>query len=1109
MLHKNSKHPSGQYRKSTHHFFWFLCLWLHFLPQVNGFFMSDTKAVLQGCDDYWTFQSQGHIPVLFLTTVCVDVRVLSLGTWTAFSYVSAPAARYELALQGDGNSLYAWLLGVRHQFPVHLIPLRWYHLCLRWDAPHKSFSLTIRGHPEVYQRTAIARAIPPSGRLLLGCQLNKASPGVNISTVELYLFRIWDDVGEHQACEDGTVVGWDSQFWTVTRAQARVQDSSLQCGLKHLRKKRVAQKNTPKSIRSSGPATSRNNFLKSPSPLFSTLGSLITNTRRVLQENTASIPPRSTSISMVTLPAQGHITNTTSQARTTLNSSKVNVVANSTANTSEPITTPTTPSVNLTRPTQAPLTKTTTSDKTITIPPQVLIGSTVNITTITSHNGYFNITDSPSSNQTIRPTHNTSARTLSSPPINGNASSANPSSESTIQTAAHLSTTPTVKAQVANQSAVLRTKRSTTLITESFGVPCNFSQYCADQSAYYLMPVEANGTNVTEDIKNWFSDLFKMTASIANDTADAFMNADVQCQDNLNIKRTNCTVLLKFSQPENACNLRKLVESSATNTLLKISLLGDVERVGKGVCMEQNILAPEGDFVHCTSSLSYDKVCQIQGLVNVTCSYGKNAFILNDLPILQNQSCNVENQQQCECHVSNNNEGYFALRLNISSPDVNFTSIQNVVSEWSSPCNESSILGSQCNPVASQFYQGMHLECFGEGARLYTCMLTVQLSQHVDVCTASAAVAFLWKDSTSIIFDGPVHKTAICRLPTDSVNISLNSTFTWTYVNMSASQINEVKNQLKCKQGQTFAVLLNESCEISKPTPPPSTTTGSKATSINITSPSITTTPSIEDTQHTSVTTLNTTVSVSNISFTSINSTNTQTNTLSLNTTDLPLIPSVTLPTTIATHRNTPGALENATLTPVNISVPLVITVTPPDTTAPTLNTKETQFNTTGRALNTTITTLNTTNTTFNANETLLPTTVTPLNTTITTLTTTITTSNSKEMALNTTVITLNATVTPTTTTITTLNTTVTRLNTTDTTLNPTDTLLNTTVTTLNTTITTLNTTVTPTTTTITTLNTTVTTLNTTDTTLNPTDTLLNTTVTTPKKRIFLALLLW
>lgn len=192
--------------------------------------MSDAKAVLQACDDHWTFQGQGRIPVLFQTTVCVDVKVLSPGGWTAFSYVSAPAPRYELALQGDENNLYAWLLGVRHQFTVQLTARRWYHICIRWDAPQKSFSLTIGGSSEVYQRTAIARAIPPNGRLLLGCQPNEASPKVKRATVELYLFRIWDNVGEHRICEDGTVIGWDSRNWGFTRAQARVQDNTLQCG---------------------------------------------------------------------------------------------------------------------------------------------------------------------------------------------------------------------------------------------------------------------------------------------------------------------------------------------------------------------------------------------------------------------------------------------------------------------------------------------------------------------------------------------------------------------------------------------------------------------------------------------------------------------------------------------------------------------------------------------------------------------------------------------------------------------------------------------------------------------------------------------------------------
>lgn len=230
MLYKHSKHLSGRYKKSKHHFVWLLCLWIHLLPQADGFFMSDAKAVLQGCDDHWTFQGPSRMPVLFQTTICVNVRVISPGTWTAFSYVSTPTRRYELALQGDQNNLYAWLLGVRHQFTVQLTAQRWHHICLRWDAFSKSFSLTIGGNSEVYQRTAIARAIPPSGSLLLGCQPNEAFLGVKMATTELYLFRIWDDVGDHKACEDGTVIGWDSQIWAITRTQARVQDYTLQCG---------------------------------------------------------------------------------------------------------------------------------------------------------------------------------------------------------------------------------------------------------------------------------------------------------------------------------------------------------------------------------------------------------------------------------------------------------------------------------------------------------------------------------------------------------------------------------------------------------------------------------------------------------------------------------------------------------------------------------------------------------------------------------------------------------------------------------------------------------------------------------------------------------------
>ncbi|XP_052451773.1 uncharacterized protein LOC128013099 [Carassius gibelio] len=250
--------------------------------------MSNAKAVLQGCDDYWTLQEKERMPVLFQTTVCVDIQVLSPGEWTAFNYVSAPAPSYELALQGDANNLYAWLLGVRHQFPVQLTTNRWYHICLRLDAPRKSFSLTIGGNSEVFQRTVIARTIRPSGRLLLGCQPNKASPGAKMATVELYLFRIWDDVGEHKACEDGTVIGWDSRLWAITRAQARVQDYTLQCGLGHLRMKRSADSTTTSST--SQVSASTPEFVSTSSPLQMILTSIITGSLKSITQGKGLCP---------------------------------------------------------------------------------------------------------------------------------------------------------------------------------------------------------------------------------------------------------------------------------------------------------------------------------------------------------------------------------------------------------------------------------------------------------------------------------------------------------------------------------------------------------------------------------------------------------------------------------------------------------------------------------------------------------------------------------------------------------------------------------------------------------------------------------------------------
>lgn len=196
---------------------------------MGSYFLSDSKANLQGCSDHWTLKDQWLVRPLYHMNVCVDVRLLTSGLWTAFSYTLPQSPFYDLALQGDTTAVYAWLLGVQYWFPVQLSVQHWHRLCLHRNWSRNTFSLTINGL-ETHEHTVIGSALAPGGSLLLGCQPWEVSPGSSTATIELYLFRMWDDVKEHGSCEDGTVVGWDSQMWSYTRASALLQDSTLQCG---------------------------------------------------------------------------------------------------------------------------------------------------------------------------------------------------------------------------------------------------------------------------------------------------------------------------------------------------------------------------------------------------------------------------------------------------------------------------------------------------------------------------------------------------------------------------------------------------------------------------------------------------------------------------------------------------------------------------------------------------------------------------------------------------------------------------------------------------------------------------------------------------------------
>lgn len=114
------------------------------LVSVLNYFLGDTKAVLKGCEDHWTLQDRTSLPQLNQMTVCVDIRVVVPGAWVAFSYSSIYAPKPELGLEGDEKAVYAWLLRVRHRFPIKLKPTQWHRLCLRRDAHKNSFSLEVR-----------------------------------------------------------------------------------------------------------------------------------------------------------------------------------------------------------------------------------------------------------------------------------------------------------------------------------------------------------------------------------------------------------------------------------------------------------------------------------------------------------------------------------------------------------------------------------------------------------------------------------------------------------------------------------------------------------------------------------------------------------------------------------------------------------------------------------------------------------------------------------------------------------------------------------------------------------------------------------------------------
>nr|XP_015196753.1 PREDICTED: adhesion G-protein coupled receptor G4-like [Lepisosteus oculatus] len=208
----------------------FILLLLCNTPEGDGYFLGGSKAVFpSGCSQTWTIAEDVHVPQLTQLTVCVDIRLRASGDWTAFTYSTTQSQSQDLAITGDKKNVYVWLLGVQFPFPVNLSLNNWYHVCLKLNGQKQSISLDINGSPSVLKVNTTV--VPPGGALVLGCKDSSTQrPSQNPGQAELYLFRVWSDINSHGTCEDGNVIGWDSEQWIFSK-ETLVPDASLTCSL--------------------------------------------------------------------------------------------------------------------------------------------------------------------------------------------------------------------------------------------------------------------------------------------------------------------------------------------------------------------------------------------------------------------------------------------------------------------------------------------------------------------------------------------------------------------------------------------------------------------------------------------------------------------------------------------------------------------------------------------------------------------------------------------------------------------------------------------------------------------------------------------------------------
>ncbi|XP_046880032.1 mucin-12-like [Hypomesus transpacificus] len=543
---------------------------------------------------------------------------------------------------------------------------------------------------------------------------------------------------------------------------------------------------------------------------------------------------------------------------------------------------------------------------------------------------------------------------------------------------------------------------------------------------------------------------------------------EVTCDKKQDIRRSNCSVLLQLSQTVSVCSVKAALQRGGAG--VQVTVLGEVERVGRGLCMDT---APSnGGFVKCTSSSPLEDVCQTDTHTDLTCSLLEPGSYPEHTYVPLNPSCHRNTEEQtCNCSsLCDNSNGLYAFSINITSPDITASHIETMMSKLNqvSPCNK---LLESCEGYSlvsrRVVYQAVHLECQGTDIRLYSCMVLLQLSEPVpDICYLTDSIKSLLNNN-NIIYDRPLMRMALCGSPGLAVEALLKTNLTWGYTPLSYAQMCQSPPLLPCQKGETLAMLLTDSClgpppdpVSANPSPQPTPTqpnSGNGTTSKNANRTSISPMeinplkPNSNTTQqpamHTEASKLNTTQSLTaSASMTTSANSPFQSNTTGYrstsppdNTASNPGNTTITPSNTTISPGNTTATPGNATITPNNstaspgntTATPGNTTITPNTLTASPVNATIIAGNTTASPDNTTATPGNTTITPNNStaspgNATIIPgNTVTPDNTTATPGNTTITPNNSTASPGNTTATPGNTTITPNTLTASPVNATI------------------------------------------------------------------------------------